>query len=469
MRKVLFMVIFLSLLLILSLGSDVNFIINPYPPFTYLENGEKKGFSMDVLNAITNETGVDVSVNFMEWTEAFNKLKNDANTAMPSILMNNERKDMFKWVGPISIVKTSFYSKKDSGISITNLEDARKVSKICVVKDYYSEQLLSENNFENLLVFETQVDAFNAFINNNDYVLPANNFSFAYLLKENSLSISNFEELFNFSMDFMYIAFSKDTSDEKVNEWQSGLDKIKSNGKLQEIYEKWLPWESAPGKYVYLSEEYPPLTFSDKNGNPSGFVTDIVKEINKRIKNEEKIIITNWDLAYNAALINPNVVLFSMAKTEERKDKFNWIGPVIKNNAYFYKNSASNLALPSIDYAKKLNKIATTSGWWTEQRLKEMGFDNLISYQIPEECVNQLIDRNVDLSIFTDLTVEDIVTKSGHEMREIEEILLFDSVDVFIGISNGTSKKFIDKFIASYDSIIMDGTYSEIHLRYFSE
>ena len=383
--------------------------------------------------------------------------------------MNNERKDMFKWVGPISIVKTSFYSKKDSNITINNLEDARKVTKICVVKDYYSEQLLKENNFENLLIFDSQVEAFNSFINNDNYVIPANNFSFAYMLKENSLNISDFDELFNFSLDFMYIAFSKNTSDEIINEWQGGLDKIKSSGKLQEIYEKWLPWESAPGKYVYLSEEYPPLTYSDNNGNPSGFVTDIVKEINRRMKREEKIIITSWDLAYNSALINPNVVLFSMAKIEERKDKFNWVGPVIKNNAYFYKNSASNLALPSIDYAKKLNKIATTSGWWTEQRLKKMGFNNLVSYQTPEECVNELIDRNVDLSIFTDLTVEDIVKKSGHEMREIEEILLFDSVEVYIGISMGTSKEFIDKFITKYDSVVMDGTYSEIHLRYFSE
>ena len=469
MRKVLFIFIFLSILLVLSLGSEISFLINPYPPFTYLENGEKMGFSIDVLNAIENEINTDVSVDFMEWKDAFNKLKNDENTAMPSILMNNERKDMFKWVGPISIVKTSFYSKKDSNITINNLEDARKVTKICVVKDYYSEQLLKENNYENILVFDSQIEAFNAFINNDDYVLPSNNFSFAYLLKENSLNISDFDELFNFSLDFMYIAFSKNTSDEIINEWQSGLDKIKSSGKLQEIYEKWLPWESAPGKYVYLSEEYPPLTYSDNNGNPSGFVTDIVKEINRRMKREEKIIITSWDLAYNSALINPNVVLFSMAKIEERKDKFNWVGPVIKNNAYFYKNSASNLALPSIDYAKKLNKIATTSGWWTEQRLKKMGFNNLVSYQTPEECVNELIDRNVDLSIFTDLTVEDIVKKSGHEMREIEEILLFDSVEVYIGISMGTSKEFIDKFITKYDSVVMDGTYSEIHLRYFSE
>jgi len=80
-----------------------------------------------------------------------------------------------------------------------------------------------------------------------------------------------------------------------------------------------------------------------------------------------------------------------------------------------------------------------------------------------------LVKRDADLSIFTDLTVEDIVKNSGHEMREIQEILPFESIDVYIGISKGTPEDFIDKFIETYDSIVMDGTYSEIRLKYFLE
>lgn len=469
MKKLFLTVTILLFFLIFVFALEPQFVINSYPPFSYLENGTKMGFSLDVLNAIADELNSEITVDFMEWDDAFSKLKSGKNTAIPSIIMNDERKEMFKWVGPISIVKTSLYSNNSSDIVLKNLEDAKYADKICVVKDYYSERLLKDMNFENLLVFDTEIEAFKTFLENEDYLFPSNNFGFAYLLNKNSRNISDFNELLTFSLDFMYIAFSTDTEDKTIEKWQEGLDAIKLKGGLQEIYNKWLPREIAPGVQIFLTEEYPPLTYLNSKGKPAGFVTDIVEEINKRMKNEEKIFFASWDLIYKAALINSDVVLFSMAKTQEREDKFEWVGPVIKNTAYFYKNSASNLALPSIEYAKKVNKIATTSEWWTEQRLKELGFENLISYQTPEECVDALVKRDVDLSIFTDLTVEDIVVNSGHEMREIQEILPFESIGVYIGISKGTSEEFIDKFIKTYDSIVMDGTYSEIRLKYFLE
>ena len=154
------------------------------------------------------------------------------------------------------------------------------------------------------------------------------------------------------------MGFSKEVNAEQVQSWQNGLDKMKTNGKLNDIYQKWLPGTKAPGKYTFVAEaNYSPLTYADRLGRATGFVSDIVKEIKTKMGNDDSIMVLDWDLIYRSALLNPNVIIFSIAKTDERTPLFNWVGPVVQNNAYLYKNAASNMAVPSVEYANKVKKI----------------------------------------------------------------------------------------------------------------
>ena len=469
MKKSLLLVSLLVLGCVLAFSTDIRVFINPYPPFGYLEKGMTKGFSVDVVQAISEELGQTTPLQYMEWEVAFQRLHEDPNVAIPMLIMNPERKELFQWVGPIAIAQTAFYAKKSNDISLNNLEDAKKAPKIIVVENFYSHQLLSRNGFENLAVYPSLEEAFQAFLREENALFPCDNFVLASLLDTHPVSISDLNQVFTFSMDFMYIAFSKTTDEKVVRQWQAALDRLKGNGTFGEIYHKWLPWGEAPGTQVFLSEEYPPLTYTLEDGTSTGFVTDLVKEINRRMGNQETILTLDWNLVYQNALVNPNVVLFSMAQTEERAPLFHWVGPVIQTRASFYKNAASNLAVPSLEYAKKVQKIATTSSWWMEQRLIDEGFENLVSYGSPEKCVDELLKGNVELSVFTDLTVGDIVQNAGYDMDQLQDVLLLESRNVYIGISKGTSPEYLDAFQKAYDSIVMDGTYAQIHERYFSE
>ncbi len=96
-----------------------------------------------------------------------------------------------------------------------------------------------------------------------------------------------------------------------------------------------------------LTEEYPPVTFM-KEGKVTGFVTDIVREIIARQGIPDNIRLMSWDEAYNVALRNPNVVLFSTERTEKREKLFQWVGPVGKNSAIFYAKKGSGIRIKSL-------------------------------------------------------------------------------------------------------------------------
>ena len=468
MNKIVLLFFSAFLLTLTVFSSNLTVIFEPYSIFSYMEDFTLKGLAVDVVKGITEETGQEIDVAFTQWEEAYSRVNKGGDVALAAIAMNTERKDLFQWVGPFSIIKTNIYGKALENYSFESLEEAKTAPKICVVKDYYSTQYLQEKGFDNLAIYNNEKEAFKAFLSNEGYLFTTDNVSLSILTKESIVPVPELEPLITYSMDYIYMGFSKDVDAELVQRWQNGLDEMKVNGKLDAIYEKWLPGTKAPGKYSFVAEaNYSPLTYADKLGQATGFVSDIVKEIKLRTGNNDSIMVLDWDLIYRSALLNPNVVIFSIAKTDERTPLFNWVGPVVQNNAYLYKNAASNMAVPSVEYAKKVNKIATTSSWWMEQLLIDMGFENLVSYPAPTQCVKQLMERKVDLTVLTDLTVKDIVTEAGYDMHQIEPALHLATRDVYVAISKGTSKVFIDDFKATFDKLVADGTYETLYSEYF--
>ncbi|MGC9384624.1 MAG: substrate-binding periplasmic protein, partial [Kosmotogaceae bacterium] len=140
--KVLIVVMILYFSTILT-AQSLNFLITKdYAPLSYEENGVLKGLTVDIVKEIAEKTGCNISMSSMTFEEAYKKIQDEGNYAIPTLVFTGERKSLFQWVGPLAITNTYLYSRNDLNKDILTLEDAKKVEKIGVVKDYYSHQLL---------------------------------------------------------------------------------------------------------------------------------------------------------------------------------------------------------------------------------------------------------------------------------------------------------------------------------------
>lgn len=214
-----------------------------------------------------------------------------------------------------------------------------------------------------------------------------------------------------------------------------------------------------------LTEEYPPVTFM-KDGKVTGFVTDVVREIISRQGIMDNIRLTSWDEAYKTALSNPNVVLFSTERTEKREKLFQWVGPVGKNSAIFYAKKGSGIRISSLEEARKIAAIATTTDWFTEQYLKSKGFTNLVSSPLPVTNVKQLMNGEVQMSVFTDITIPEIVKNTGYSMDDLEPVFTVSNTYFYIAISLGTPLDTVKKWQSTLDSLKADGTFEKIYRSY---
>ncbi len=478
MKKFCFLCLILNLLLFAGFASAIRaddakpavlkIYTEEYPPLNFTEKGKLTGLATEVVQELIKRTRTGADIQPETWEEGYKEVMEKPNVALFSVAMTPERKSLFQWVGPIAFLNANFYARKGSNPGIRLLEDAKKLPNIVVVKDYYTEQLLRNEGFSNLESVETEEIAIGKLLNGESQLFPGSNITMPALLKRVNAAMDDVEGVLNLSTNMLYIAFSKGTSPELVSLWQKTLDEMKAEGDFTRIHTKWLPAEMPPGIINMMTEEYPPVTFM-KDGKVTGFVTDIVREISARQGIKDNIRLTSWDEAYKVALSNPNVVLFSTEKTDKREMLFQWVGPVGKNSAIFYAKKGSGIRMKSIDDARKVAAIATTSSWFTEQDLRDRGFKNLVSSPLPADSVRKLMKGETELAVFTDITIPQIVKNAGYSMDDLEPVSTLSSTYFYIAMSLGTPPDMVKRWQSSLDEMKKDGTFEKIYRSYLPD
>ena len=438
------------------------------PPLNLMRDGKVSGLATEVVRELAKRTGTDASIGLVAWKDGYQALQERRDVALFSTVMTAARKPLFQWVGPIAVLDTNLYAAKGSGIAIANLDEARKLGRIATVANYYSEQVLQQEGFANTHSYPDRDATVRALLDREVDALASSNLGMPAALAKAGASMGDVENVFTLSTDLFYIAFSKGASPALVARWQEALDAMKRDGTFAAIYAKWLPAETPPGVFQLVTEEYPPVTFM-REGKPSGFVTDIVREIAKRQGIPDNIRLTSWKNAYAMALVHPKVVLFSAERTPEREALFHWVGPVGRNSAILYARKGAGIQVSSLEEAKQLGPIATTTNWFTEQHLKREGFTNLISSPDPRTNVRQLMDGEARLSIFTDLTIPQIVREAGYTLEDLEPVLTVSQTDFYIAMSNDTPAAVVAAWQATLDKMKQDGGFERVYRRYLPD
>jgi polar amino acid transport system substrate-binding protein len=82
----------------------------------------------------------------------------------------------------------------------------------------------------------------------------------------------------------------------------------------------------------FATEEYPPFNFTDSKGALVGIATDILFETAKRANVKATFEVMPWIRAYSEALNKPDTCAYSTTMTEARRDLFQWVTPLLRND-----------------------------------------------------------------------------------------------------------------------------------------
>lgn len=89
------------------------------------------------------------------------------------------------------------------------------------------------------------------------------------------------------------------------------------------------PWRlviAEPLALRVVTERMPPYNYQDKNDELVGVGTVVTKALLEQLALDSKIEIMPWARAYRLALNEPNILIYSIAKTPAREKLFHWLG-----------------------------------------------------------------------------------------------------------------------------------------------
>ncbi|MGB3224665.1 MAG: transporter substrate-binding domain-containing protein [Desulforhopalus sp.] len=215
---------------------------------------------------------------------------------------------------------------------------------------------------------------------------------------------------------------------------------------------------SAADSLSILTEEYPPFNFTQE-GKLTGFTTQVVQEITRRLDINDNIEVVPWARGYEHLSTEANVVLFSTARTPERESLFHWVGPIYSLRLGFYARKADAQKLSSLETAKQLDAIATYRADVGEQILESLGFANLDSSNSPQSCVRKLMAGRVDLWFFDNIGAPKVAREAGIDPNEIEEVYTYKQNSSYIAFSKQTPLATVRQWQKTLDEIKADGTF----------
>lgn len=221
--------------------------------------------------------------------------------------------------------------------------------------------------------------------------------------------------------------------------------------------------------YIF-TENYPPYNasksgegFAHSEDEITGICTDMVKAMMARVDYDYVMKMRVWSYAYDWVQGRENHGLFCTARTDEREDQFQWVGPLASIKWTLFAAPDSDITLSSLDDAKDL-RIAGYKGDVMSDYLVSKGF-NVVMSQSGDVNARRLVLGQADLWV-TDGLVGPLVAKEEHDIEGLKPVLVFRETPMYLAVSKETSPEVVQDLQNALDAARSAGEIDSIVASY---
>jgi len=223
-----------------------------------------------------------------------------------------------------------------------------------------------------------------------------------------------------------------------------------------------------PVQFRIMTEDFPPFSYQDSEGNLKGAAVEITQMLLKRMKHPDNIQILPWARAYRDIRDKRNSqMLFAMARTPEREPLFKWIGPILTDTVYFYQHHKNPQRFQRLEELKALPAIAVTRDFPEHRLLLQKDFDNLVLTTNPEQNIALLMRQRVAVTVAGAAIINSLLRHSGYSPDQVKRIELpLFSTDLYIAVSKQTPDPVIQQWQIQFDELKKTPLYQTVLQRY---
>lgn len=225
----------------LIIGGEANF-----PPFEFVdEDGEYRGFNVDLMKALSLEMGIEIKLVPMDWVEAHISLQNGSIDAIQGMNFNEARKAMYDFSDEYLVNSLACFVMNDES-QIFGI-DTLKGHRVAVQRSDFAAYILADIGEIEVVFFSDLNEAFESLLKKEVDAVLGNKLTGQYTLRNmrNGDKVKIVGNEVNFTSYGM--AFRKG-NDELVKEFNEALKNLKRQGTYNKIYEKWFGQDLNPNR-----------------------------------------------------------------------------------------------------------------------------------------------------------------------------------------------------------------------------
>lgn len=216
---------------------------------------------------------------------------------------------------------------------------------------------------------------------------------------------------------------------------------------------------------IGIEGAYPPFNYYDNQNQLVGFDVDIANEISKRMGIKPEYIAIPWDTIIGGLLTKKyDVIISSMAITEERKQKVEFTDAYYRTGAQLFVNKNNkDIRDPKTDMKNK--KIGVAIGTIFEKKAVELGA-NVINYKSDLLTFQDLANGRVE-GVLSDRAVgARMIKEKSYPFKPVGDLLMESIAGIAVNKQEDTLKNELNKHIKE---MMDDGTYSKISEKWFGD
>jgi len=215
---------------------------------------------------------------------------------------------------------------------------------------------------------------------------------------------------------------------------------------------------------IIMTENWPPLNYVE-NGILKGPAVDIVRAIQNKIKNENKILVLPWKRAYKYTLSEKNIILFSMVHSKKRKKLFKWVGPIAVKKYSLYAKKDFKANINNLDDARQFS-VGVQRGGITEEILKTNAFLKLVQLSNANQNARMVLRDRIDLMFDSESTYLNTIKEFKLNKNDFKKVFVVKKSFLYIAFNKRTDESILLAWQKAYDELYEEGIIKEIYLKH---
>lgn len=200
------------------------------------------------------------------------------------------------------------------------------------------------------------------------------------------------------------------------------------------------------------------------DGKVSGPATQVVETTLKRAGIADyQIGLYPWARAYDMALQEPNVLVYLIARTDEREALFRWVGEIMRIEYHFYKlRERNDIQVHDLQTAKAY-RIGVLREDVRHHYLKANGFDKIVVSAHNDDNFKRLLNGQVDMVPMPERDVFALCNEVRVDPNTVERVFSPNTfTKLYMAYSRQTDDDTVLRTQAAFEQLKTEGTVARI-------